>query len=80
MQVGWNSACSEAIRRIKDNTVRYLAAGRTPVRVDMHVEHKALWGLNDHNIGHLVIPATDLHEWERDPDVYVNQLCEIAYL
>ena len=80
MQDRCNLACSEAIRRIKDNTVRYLAAGRTPIRVDTHVEHKALRGLNDHNIGCLVIPATDLHEWDRDPDAYVNQLCEIAYL
>jgi hypothetical protein len=72
MQEGCNAARSEAIKRIKDNTIRYLAAGRTPIKVDAQVEHKALRGLNDHNIGRLLIPAQDLHEWETDPDAYVN--------
>jgi hypothetical protein len=66
-------ARSEAIRRIKDNTVRYLTAGRTPIRVDPNwqVMDKALHGLNDPVIGRLLIPAEDLLEWDADPEVYV---------
>ena len=70
MQEGCNAARSENIRRIKDNTTRYLAAGQTPVRVGEHTNHKALRGLNDENIGRLIIPVEDLHEWDQDPDGY----------
>ncbi|KAF8490647.1 hypothetical protein F5888DRAFT_1637981 [Russula emetica] len=69
MQEGCNAARSEAIKRVKDNTIRYLAAGRTPVEVDAHLEHKVLCGLNDPHIGRLLIPAEDLSEWDVDPDV-----------
>lgn len=72
MQEGVNASRSEAIKRIKDNTIRYLAAGRNPIKVDQLVEHKALRGLNDRNIGRLLIPAEDLHEWDADPDAYVD--------
>lgn len=72
MQEGCNAARSEAIKRIKDNTIRYLTAGRTPIKVDALVEHKALRGLNDRNIGRLLIPAEELHEWDADPDAYVD--------
>jgi hypothetical protein len=69
MQEGSNAARSEAIRRIKDNTVRYLRAGRTPITVDdAQVQHKSLRGFNDRNIGRLLIPAESLHEWDMDPD------------
>ena len=73
MQDGCNSARSEAIKRIKDNTVKYLAAGRTPIAVnEAQVRHKTLRGLNDRAIGRLLIPADDLHEWDMDPDAYVH--------
>ncbi|KAF8496387.1 hypothetical protein F5888DRAFT_1634920 [Russula emetica] len=68
MQEGCNAARSEAIKRVKDNTIRYLAAGRTPVEVDAHLKHKVLRGLNDPHIGRLLIPAEDLSEWDTDPD------------
>jgi hypothetical protein len=74
MQEGSNAARSEAIKRIKDNTAKYLRAGGTPVMVnDEQVQHKALRGFNDRNIGRLLIPADDLHEWDRDPDGYVDR-------
>jgi hypothetical protein len=73
MQEGCNAARSEAIKRIKDNTIKYLKAGRTPIRVGDQVEHKALRGLNDRDIGRLLIPADSLHEWDEDPDAYVDQ-------
>jgi hypothetical protein len=72
MQEGCNAARSEAIKRIKDNTIKYLAAGPTPINVDAHVEHKALRGLNDRNIGRLLIHAEALHQWDEDPDAYVT--------
>ena len=72
MQDGCNAARSEVIRRIKDNMAKYLRAGRVPVIINAHLEHKALRGLNDPHIGRLIIPAEDLHEWDADPDVYVN--------
>jgi hypothetical protein len=80
MQEGCNAARSEAIKRIKDNTIKYLAAGPTPIKVDAQVEHKALCGLNDRNIGRLLIPAEALHEWDADPDAYVTQSCETTHL
>jgi hypothetical protein len=52
--------------------IRYLGAGRTPVKVDAQVQYKALRGLNDPNIEHLLIPADDAHEWDRDPAAYVH--------
>lgn len=70
MQDGCNAARSEAIKRIKDNTIRYLAAGRTPIIVTAQVDHKALRGLFDPKIGRLIIPAEDLKEWDADPDGY----------
>jgi hypothetical protein len=68
MQDGCHAARSEAIKRIKDNTIRYLTAGQRPVKVDERVRYKPLRGLNDPDIGRLLIPAQDLHEWDRDPD------------
>jgi len=47
---------------------KYLTAGRVPVKVDLRTEHKALRGLNDPDFGRLIIPASELHEWEADPD------------
>jgi hypothetical protein len=79
MQEGCNAARSETIKRIKDNTIRYLAAGRTPIKVDAVIEHKALRGLNDRNIGRLLIPAEDLHEWDADPDAYVDHFRAFVY-
>ena len=73
MQEGCNAACSKVIKHIKDNTIKYLKAGWTPITVDDQVEHKALRGLNDYNIGCLLIPAESLHEWDKDPDVYIDQ-------
>jgi hypothetical protein len=67
MQDGCNAARSEAIRRIKDNTVKYLGSGRTPIVVDAQVDYKALRGLNDPNTGRLLIPADSLEEWDEDP-------------
>ena len=68
MQEGCNAARSEAIKRIKENTAKYLTAARVPVKVDPRTEHKALRGLNDPDFGRLIIPASELHEWEADPD------------
>jgi hypothetical protein len=71
MQFGSNMARSEVIRRIKDNMVKYLAAGRRPVRLDPNWKSsdKALHGLNHPVIGRLLIPADDLPEWDADPDL-----------
>jgi hypothetical protein len=71
MQVGSNMARSEAIRRIKDNMIKYLAAGQRPLKVDpdWQSSNKALHGLNHPLIGHLIIPAANLSEWDADPDV-----------
>jgi hypothetical protein len=80
MQDGCNASRSEAIKWIKDNTVKYLTAGHTPIRVDGQVEHKALRGLNDPNIGRLLIPADTLHEWDADPNAYVDHSCAIVHL
>jgi len=81
MQEGSNTACSEAIRRIKDNMIKYLAAGRTPIQVNIRqVQHKALRGLHNRNIGCLLIPAEDVHEWDADPDAYVDHFLAFIYL
>jgi len=69
MQEGCNAARSEAIKRIKENTIKYLAAGKTPIQVDVQqVQHKALRGLNERNIGRLLIPASELEDWDADPE------------
>jgi hypothetical protein len=73
MQDGCNAARSEVIKRIKENTIKYLKAGRTPITPDDQVEHKALRSLNDRDIGRLLIPAESLHQWDEDPDAYVDQ-------
>lgn len=67
-------ARSEAIRRIKDNLARYLAAGGNPVLISPHLQgmDKASRGLNHQDIGRLIIPAEDLAEWDADPDAYVD--------
>lgn len=65
-------ARSEAIRRVKDNTIRYLAAGETPVMVDPQSNNKALRGLNSVEFGRLLIPAEELGEWDADPELYVH--------
>jgi hypothetical protein len=66
-------ARSETIKRIKDNMVRYLVAGQNPVLVDVHWQARGRGssGINDPDIGRLLIPADDLPEWDADPDVYV---------
>jgi hypothetical protein len=76
MQIGCSMARSEAIRRVKDNLVRYLASGRRPVNVDphWHTKDKVLRGLNDPEIGRLLIPAEDLLDWDADPHAYVYRL------
>jgi hypothetical protein len=72
-------ARSKAIRRIKDNTVKYLAAGPRPIKVDPQIKDKALRGFNDPNLGRLLIPAEDLHEWDVDPDAYVLRSHAVIY-
>lgn len=74
MQGGCNAARSEAIRRIKLNTVAYLAAGRKPVKIDFGIKDKSLCGLNSPELGRLLIPAEKLRDWDTDPDAYVNPL------
>jgi hypothetical protein len=79
MQDGCNAARSEIIKRIKDNTGRYLRAGRTPVEVDdTQIQHKPLRGLNNCNIGRLIIPADDVREWDLNPDSYVPYIMHIS--
>jgi hypothetical protein len=71
-------ARSEAVRRIKENMPRYLAAGQRPVNVGQHWKSsdKSMRGLNDPQFGRLLIPAGDLAEWNLDPDAYVNKLVQ----
>jgi uncharacterized protein YktA (UPF0223 family) len=76
MQGGCNTARSEAIRRIKQNTVAYLAAGRKPVKVDLQTKDKSSRGLNNPDFGRLIIPAEHLIDWDADPDAYVNPLIQ----
>jgi hypothetical protein len=83
MQVGCNTARSETIKRIKDNMVRYLAAGQNPVMVKVHwqARGKRMIGINDPDVSRLLIPAEDLQEWDEDPELYVNvvtSLCDCA--
>lgn len=80
IQDGCNAARSEAIKRIKDHAIRYLAAGRVPVTINAQVHHKELRGLNDSEIGRLLIPAQEVHQWDLDPDAYVHQSYAILYL
>lgn len=80
MQEGYNAARSNAFKHIKDNTVNYLASGPKPIKVDAHIKHKGLHGLNDPNIGRLIIPAKELHEWDTDPDAYILQFHSTVYL
>jgi hypothetical protein len=69
MQEGCSSARSDTIRRIKDNTGKYLGAGPIHVKVDYsQIQYKALRGLNDSNIGRLLIPADQLYEWDLNPE------------
>ena len=76
IQEGCNAAHSEVIKRIKEYTIKYLAAGGTPIQVDaQQVQHKALRGFNNHNnIGCFLIPVKDLEEWDVDLDGYVCQI------
>ncbi len=71
MQDGCNAARSDAIKRIKEHTISYLASGRMPIKVDPQVKHKVLRGLTDHDIGRLLIPAEDLEDWDADRDAYI---------
>jgi hypothetical protein len=63
IQDGCNSARSEAIKRIKDNTVKYLKAGPAPITVDKdQIQHKALRGLNDATSGaYLSLPKASIN-------------------
>ena len=73
MQNRCNSAHFKAIKHIKDNTVKYLAAGQTPITVNkVQVKHKMLHGLNNRTIGCLLIPADNLHGWDMDPNTYIH--------
>lgn len=68
MQGGCLTARSEAIRRIKLNTITYLGAGKNPVKFDTQVKDKSLRGLNNSSTGRLLIPAEYALEWDADPD------------
>jgi hypothetical protein len=69
IQGGCSLARSESIRRVKQNMVVYLGAGRKPVKIDTQIMDKSLRGLNHPQIGHLLIPAEHLLKWDEDPDV-----------
>ena len=68
MQGGCSVARSESIRRIKQNIVVYLGAGRKPVQIDTQMKDKSLRGLNHPQIGRLLVPAEHLLDWDEDPD------------
>ena len=68
MQGGCNMARSEAIRRIKQNMIVYLAAGRNPLRFDSQSKDKSSRGLNHPITGRLLIPAEYVLDWDADPD------------
>jgi hypothetical protein len=68
IQCGCNASRSEAIKRVKENTIKYLAAGQSPIILSAQINHKELHGLNDPIIGRLIIPVEDVEEWDQDPD------------
>ncbi len=66
MQVGYNMAWSEAIRCVKENTMKYLAVSSKPIKIDSQIKDKGLHGLHDHEFGWLLILADNVEEWDVD--------------